>query len=344
MTRHPDNVAANRARRLAEWLEATLAARGEASDAAPVPLTADASFRRFARIETPAGSRIVVDAPPERENNAGFVAVGAWLAHAGLPAARILAVDETEGFLLVSDLGDDTLARRLQATPEALPTLYMRAVDTLIELQAAALQDPAPVPAYDADRLALENAIFGEWFLEGLLDLPRAPAVLTDTLAHLSELHLAAPRVLVHLDWHSRNLMVDPEGAIAFVDYQDARLGPQGYDLISLLRDCYRDLDADVSLTLRERFLAGGRARGLPGTDDAAQFWRTAELVGLQRHIKAIGIFARLHLREGRDHALPDIPRTLRYVRLAAGNHPELAAFADWLDDVALTRFEAWRR
>ena len=343
MTLHPDNADLLRARRLAEWLAATLTAHGETATDAPAPLTADASFRRFARITTTAGTRIVVDAPPERENNEGFVTVGAWLERSGLPAARVLSINENEGFLLVSDLGDDTLARRLQATPEKLSALYTRAVDVLIDLQAAALETPPPVPAYDADRLALENAIFGEWFLSGLLDLPPAPAVLTEALDRLSEIHLAAPRVLVHLDWHSRNLMVDGAGEIAFLDYQDARLGPQGYDLISLLRDCYRDLGADVSLALRAHFLAEGRVRGLPGTDDAERFWHTAELVGLQRHMKAIGIFARLHLRERRDHALPDIPRTLRYVRLAAGNHPELASLAAWLDEEVLPAYEARR-
>ena len=344
MTRHPDSTDASRARRLAEWLAAALAARGENALDAPAPLTADASSRRFARVRTGSGSRIVVDAPPERENNEGFVTVGAWLERSGLPAARVLAINETDGFLLVSDLGDDTLARRLRAAPAELPGLYRRAIDTLIDLQAAALETTPPVPAYDAERLALENNIFGEWFLGGLLGLPTAPAVLAETLGRVSEVHLSAPRVLVHLDWHSRNLMVDGAGEIAFLDYQDARMGPQGYDLVSLLRDCYRDLDADVSLSLRAHFLAEGSLRGLPGLEDAARFWRTAELIGLQRHMKAIGIFARLHLRERRDHALPDIPRTLRYVRLAAGNHTELSAFADWLDDVVLPRYEARRR
>lgn len=328
----------DRQARLGQWLETALAARGEHALAAPEPLLADASFRRFARVRTDAGTRIAVDAPPEQENNAGFLRVAAWLEARALPAPRVLAADEAAGFMLVTDLGDDTLARRLQAHPEETAARHDAAVDALLAFQHAATAAPAPLPAYDAERLALENGLFGQWCLAGLLDLPAAPAVLTEALEALTAVHLAAPRVPVHLDWHCRNLMVTEDGSIAMVDFQDARHGPQGYDLVSLLRDCYRTLEAAEQERLLARFLDGARRLGLPGTEDAPAFRRVLDLVGIQRHLKALGIFARLHLRDGRDHALPDMPRTLDHVLAVAPAHPETEALADWLGNEVAPR------
>lgn len=326
---------------LERWLRATLAARGERAAAAPAPLTADASFRRFTRIETDAGSRIVMDAPPERENNAGFLRVAAWLEARALPAPRVLAVDEGAGFLLVTDLGDDTLARRLLAHPEDTATLHDAAVDALVAFQQAGHTDTPPFPPYDAERLALENGLFGEWCLAGLLALPRSPAVLQEALQALTAAHLAAPRVAVHLDWHCRNLMIEHDGSVAMVDFQDARTGPQGYDLVSLLRDCYRTLAETEAERLFARFLDAARRAGLPGSDDADAFRRNFDLVGIQRHLKALGIFARLHLRDGRSHALPDMPRTLAYVLRIAPLHAETEALGRWLASEVAPRLEA---
>ncbi|MEE4300026.1 MAG: phosphotransferase [Pseudomonadales bacterium] len=326
---------------LERWLRQTLAERGERAGRAPAPLTADASFRRFARVVTDAGPRILVDAPPERENNAGFLRVAAWLEARALPAPRVLAADEDAGFLLVTDLGDDTLARRILANPEDTTALHDAAVDALVAFQRAAHIDPPPFPPYDAERLALENGLFGEWCLEGLLALPRSPAVLDEALKALTSAHLDAPRVAVHLDWHSRNLMVQRDGTIAMVDFQDARNGPQGYDLVSLLRDCYRTLEAAELERLFARFLQAARDAGLPGTEDADAFRRSFDLLGMQRHLKALGIFARLHLRDGRSHALADMPRTLEHVLQVAPAHAETVDLGRWLASEVRPRLAA---
>ena len=313
------------------WLAECLDRRGERLLEAPADLRADASFRRFQRVHTDAGTRVLMDAPPERENNSGFLAVAAWLERADLPAPRVLAADEAAGFLLVTDLGDDTLARAVAASPGQADALYDAAVDALVAFQTAGLRDRPALPAYDDARLELENGIFGEWYLAGRLGLPAAPPVLTDALAALTAEHLAAPRVPVHLDWHGRNLLPAPGGAMAMVDFQDARIGPQGYDLVSLLRDCYTTLPAARVERLLARFLDAAETAGLPGVDDADAFRRTFDLVGMQRHLKAIGIFARLSLRDRRPHALPDIPRTLDYLLAVAPRHPETADLAAWL-------------
>jgi hypothetical protein len=306
-------------------------ARGEQLLEAPAALTADASFRRFERIRTDAGSRVLMDAPPETEKNAEFIALADWLDRHDLPAARVLEGDPDRGFLLVTDLGDTTLARALDDTDRnGRDALYRRALDLLVRLQRAALDDPPPVPEYDAERLTLENALFGEWYLEGLLGL-EPPALLSRTLKDLTRAHLDTPRSLVHLDWHSRNLMVAGDGSLSIVDFQDARLGPAPYDAVSLLRDCYRRHRAEDLASWYGHYLTRAARAGIPGTDDPFAFRRSFDLVGIQRHLKAIGIFARLHLRDGRDHALADIPRVLAHLLDVTPLHAETRALGDWL-------------
>lgn len=315
------------------WLEQTLAARGEQLLEPPAALDADASFRRFERIRTDAGSRVLMDAPPDTEKNAEFIALADWLERHDLPAARVLEADPDRGFLLVTDLGDTTLARALEASdPGARDALYRRALDLLVRLQRAGLDDPPAVPEYDAERLTLENSLFGHWYLEGLLEL-EVPPVLAPTLEQLTRVHLAAPRALVHLDWHSRNLMVAGDGSLAIVDFQDARLGPAPYDAVSLLRDCYQRHSADDLASWYGHYLTRALRAGIPGTDDPPAFRRSFDLVGIQRQLKAIGIFARLHLRDGRDHALADIPRVLAHLLDVTPLHDETRALGDWLRD-----------
>ncbi|MDZ7827300.1 MAG: phosphotransferase [Gammaproteobacteria bacterium] len=313
------------------WLEQTLAARGEYLLEAPSALTADASFRRFERVRTDAGSRVLMDAPPDTEKNPEFITLAGWLERHDLPAARVLEGDPDRGFLLVTDLGDRTLARALEDSDRiGRDVLYRRALDLLVRLQRAALDDPPPVPDYDAERLALENSLFGEWYLKGLLGLA-PPAVLSGVLEDLTRAHLEAPRTLVHLDWHSRNLMVAGDGSLAIVDFQDARRGPAPYDVVSLLRDCYQRHSAEDLASWYGHYLTRAARAGIPGTDDPSAFRRSFDLVGIQRHLKAIGIFARLHLRDGRDHALADIPRVLAHLLDVTPLHDETRALGDWL-------------
>ena len=313
------------------WRQQALATRGERLLETPAPLTADASFRRFERVWTDAGSRVLMDAPPESEKNREFIALADWLHRHELPAARVLESDPDLGFLLVTDLGDRTLARALEDSDRiGRDALYRRALDLLVRLQSAALDDPPAVPEYDAEQLSLENALFGEWYLEGLLGR-QPPAVLSRSLDDLTRAHLEAPRALVHLDWHSRNLMVAGDGTLAIVDFQDARQGPAPYDVVSLLRDCYQRHSAEDLASWYNHYLTRAARAGIPGTDEPFAFRRSFDLVGIQRHLKAIGIFARLHLRDGRDHALADISRVLAHLLDVTPLHDETRALGDWL-------------
>ena len=387
-------VDARRADRLA-WLDRVLAERGERALGPATPLTADASFRRFERVPTDVGSRILMDAPPATERNAEFIAIAAWLEQSGLQAPKVLAADPERGFLLVTDLGDLTLERALRVgNPAQQLQLYRRAIDTLIALQAAARVHPPPFASYDRARLDLENGLFGSWFIEGLLGLDAPRSLLDPLFATLTRAHLGAPRAGVHLDWHCRNLLVldgtlgnrtedrtdgrtggspddradgrtddrtdrrlDSEGSgddrgsangrIGIVDFQDARIGPVCYDLVSLLRDCYQPPSAARVAAGVEHYLHGARAAGIEGTDDREAFLRAFDLIGMQRHLKAIGIFARLHLRDGRDHALADIPNTLEHLLAVAPGYPQTRPLAAWLSDTvtpALQRWQAGRR
>lgn len=336
----------DRSTQRSEWLMRVLDARGERLTGPPRPLLADASFRRFERVPTDAGSRVLMDAPPATERNAEFVALARWLRDAGLLAPEVLASDLERGFLLVTDLGDRTLAVELSGAGDAdRDRLYRRALDTLVAFQSAMLEAPPPLPAYDRERLDLENALFPGWFVEGLLGLDVPRPLLADTLARLDEVHLGAPRIGVHLDWHSRNLMVTPDG-IGIVDFQDARTGPLPYDVVSLLRDCYQRHPAAQVEAWLGHYLQRARAAGLP-LPAQGRFRREFDLVGVQRHLKAIGIFARLHLRDGRDHALPDIPRVLAHLLDVTGAHPETRALGGWLRtevEPALHRWQASRQ
>lgn len=355
MTKAPSS---DRRADLQTWLAQTLEARGERQRGSMTPLTADASFRRFERIETDAGRRIVMDAPPATERNDAFIAIARWLEAAGLQAPRVLAADLDHGFLLVTDLGDLTLERALRAaTPVQQEHLYVRAIDTLVALQRRAQEMPPPFAAYDRARLDLENSLFRSWFVEGLLAL-RAPGDLLETLmAGLTEAHLAAPRAGVHLDWHCRNLLV-PEGAghddavatLGIVDFQDARIGPVSYDLVSLLRDCYQPPSETRVEQGVDHYLRAARAARIEGVEgsaegiaDRAAFLRTFDLIGMQRHLKAIGIFARLHLRDGRDHALADIPRTLDHLLAVAPRHALTQPLAAWLQRAVVPALQDWQ-
>jgi aminoglycoside/choline kinase family phosphotransferase len=330
------------------WLDTTLAARGEQRRSAPAPLTADASFRRFERISTDAGSRILMDAPPATERNAEFIAISGWLQAAGLLAPVVLAADTTSGFLLVTDLGDETLARALEQGDRASRgELYCQVIDTLVRFQRASLDLPPPFATYDRERLALENGLFRTWFVEGLLGIEAPGNLLEDALELLTRVHLAAPRIGVHLDWHCRNLLLCPRAGrvdIGIVDFQDARIGPLPYDLVSLLRDCYqRFAPAEVEAWLQHD-LRAARAAELPGIGDATAFRRDFDLIGIQRHLKAIGIFARLHLRDGRDHALGDIERVLEHLADVLAAHPQFAALGHGLAAEVRPAHAAWQQ
>lgn len=302
------------------------------------PASSDASFRRYFRVHHEGVIWIVMDAPPDKLDCRPFVALAGALDGLGLQVPRVLAADLEQGFLLLTDLGDRPyLAELNDASVEGL---YEDALDSLARLQVGGDPDSKLLPAYDAGLLQREMELFREWFLARYLGFAldaEEHRLLDNSFSILLANALEQPRVWVHRDYHSRNLMVTAEASPGILDFQDAVVGPVTYDLVSLLRDCYiawpRQRVEDWALRYRARLIALG-FRGL--ADDPAVFLRWFDLMGAQRHLKAVGIFARLYLRDGKPGYLADIPRTLGYVREVSGRYPELAGLHEFLHNRGL--------
>jgi len=297
------------------------------------PVAGDASNRRYFRLRCPRGAVVVMEAPPATENNAAFLAVQQALQSRGVRVPDILAVDMARGYLLLEDLGDRLLLPALSpATAERWYGLAFGILDRLARDTGVGL-----AAAYDAPLLREELSRLPAWFLERLLGLTLT-AQERDLLAAVEELlvdsALAQPQVLVHRDFHSRNLMIQGDGELAVIDFQDAVRGPVTYDLVSLLRDCYiRWPEARVegwALAYRERLCRAGLLEGV----DAPTFLRWFDLMGLQRHLKVLGTFARLYLRDHKPGYLQDLPLVLLYVEQAlarrAAEQPALAELERW--------------
>lgn len=305
---------------------------GGRSSAAPLQVVAgDASSRRYFRARIDRRSYILAEAPPATENNEAFLARRDLLEEAGIRVPALFAADLERGFLLLEDLGDELLLGRLDASTVA--GHYRDACDILLQLAAVDL-DAAALPEYDARLLSEELGRFPTWFAGELLgcELDRDEHELCQALfGALCDSALAQPRVLVHRDFHSRNLMLDAAGALALIDFQDAVAGPLTYDLVSLLRDCYVRWPAaqvmDWAREHRHALLRSGRA-DLPAQEE---FLRAFDWMGLQRHLKVLGTFARLSLRDGKPAYLADLPLVLAYTReILARYAPEEAAFAEF--------------
>jgi hypothetical protein len=293
------------------------------------PASADASFRRYFRVHHAGGTAIAVDAPPEHEDSRPFVSVARALHAIGLHVPEIHAVDLERGFLLVSDLGSTLYLDVLDE--ESVERLYGDALGALLVLQA---RGPLDLPPYDRGRLLAELELFPAWFLERHLGCPpdRARrAVIDDAFERLIGAALEQPQVTVHRDFHSRNLMRVAANNPGILDFQDAVVGPLTYDLVSLLRDCYirwpRARVEAWALGYHELALQSGVLR----QRDEARFLRWFDLTGLQRHLKVLGIFARLHHRDGKPGYLEDLPRVLAYALEVSADYPELAGLHDLL-------------
>ena len=303
-------------------------------------VSGDASFRRYFRGRTAVGTFVLVDAPPDRENSLPFIEVDRRLQAAGVRVPRLLAADTDPGFMCLEDFGNSLLWPALEpariAADYAMATrLYQRCFDELLLIQRADARHP-PLPLYDRALLLRELRLFSEWFCGGLLQRPLVPAeeqLVEAAFAVLCDAALQQPQVFVHRDYHSRNLMLlnEPGTAIGVIDFQDAVLGPVTYDLVSLLKDCYIEWPRAQVNRWALDFAAQAHAQGIIPTVNPAKFQRDFDLMGAQRHIKVLGIFSRLWLRDGKSGYLKDIPLTFRYLRQVAVEHAELAAFAQWL-------------
>ena len=336
------------------------------------PASADASFRRYLRIDSAAGaSCIVMDAPPDKENCRPFVQVQALMAAAGLNVPDILAWDEPGGFMLLSDLGSTTLIELLTPeNPQAALGWYLQATDVLLDWQKAS--KPGVLPAYDEALLRRELALFPDWYLgqhRGITLDDKQQATLASAFDAIVAHNLAAPSVFVHRDFMTRNLMaptlpaargsLPPGGALAafgrpgggsdgaadaplgVLDFQDAVYGPITYDIACLLRDAFISWEEEFIIDVTVRYWEKARKAGLLGAhsasgwgDDFGEFYRAVEWMGLQRHLKVAGIFARLTLRDGKPKYLADAPRFMGYIRATAHRYRQLGPLLKMLDQI----------
>ena len=359
----PDWPSAQREAAFKAWLMPLCTAHGLQPQTLRLA-SADASFRRYLRLDGDQHSYIVMDAPPDKEDCRPFVQVAALMAQAGLNVPRILDWDQANGFLLLGDLGQQTLLALIQsrsaveftASPEAafwlrpapdaeIEALFRQASDQLLRWQLAS--KPDVLPSYDAALLRRELALFPDWYLTHHrgLDL-QAPAqhklstVLAQAFDVIVTTNLAAPQVFVHRDFMPRNLMVPiaPGAPLGVLDFQDAVYGPVTYDIACLMRDAFLSWDESFVIDVTVRYWEKARKAGLLDFDGWSQnfgdFYRAVEWMGLQRHLKVAGIFARLSMRDGKAHYLADAPRFIGYIRNTAARYRELTPLLRALDQV----------
>ena len=328
------------------WLHDLAAAQGLRPETLR-PASADASFRRYLRVDTTDGaSRIVMDAPPEKENCQPFVHVAGLMKAAGLLVPDILAWDEPQGFMLLPDLGTQTMMEQIDtANPQANHARYLQAVDTLLAWQLSS--QPGVLPAYDEPLLRRELQLFPDWYLaqhrQTTLEGKDAET-LSKAFDSIVKRCLAAPTVYVHRDFMPRNLMIPgqpgttPAKQLGVLDFQDAVHGPITYDIASLMRDAFLTWDEDFVIDITIRYWEKARKAGLMDFEDwhsdFGAFYRAVEWMGLQRHLKVAGIFARLTLRDGKPKYLADTPRFIHYVRNTANRYRELGPFLKLIDEV----------
>jgi len=312
--------------------------------------SADASFRRYLRVRRASGSGscVVMDAPPDKEDSRPFVRVAGLMREAGVRCPDILAWNEADGFMLLSDLGDDTLLTVLDAAQPAAALPYFKdAVAALIDWQRASR--PGVLPAYDAPLLQRELRLFPDWYVQqhkGWAIDADTQTVLDRTFARIVERNLAAPSVFVHRDFMPRNLMLPREGfdpahparRLGVLDFQDAVYGPVTYDIASLMRDAFFSWEEDMVLDVTIRYWEQARKAGLLDfdgwSDDFGAFYRAVDWMALQRHLKVAGIFARLTLRDDKPKYLADAPRFIHYIRSTALRYRELTPLLRLIDKI----------
>lgn len=287
--------------------------------------SADASFRRYFRVhvEGESNTMIVMDAPPSHEDCVPFINVDLLLVEAGLNVPVIHAKNLDQGFLLLSDLGNDTYLTVLN--DQNASNLYRDACAALIKMQLAT--DKANLPKYDETLLLKELMLFPEWYLGQHLKIELSETqrgVLERTFTLLVQSAVKQPQVIVHRDYHSRNLMLTSEDNPGVLDFQDAVIGAITYDLVSLFKDAYIQWEEDIVMDWLVRYWQSAKKQGLPVNEDFGEFYKEYEWMGVQRHIKVLGIFARLFHRDGKSGYLNDMPLVLDYLKKACERYVEL--------------------
>lgn len=315
---------------LREWLASVLPSPIDSFKVA----SADASFRRYFRVTTQARqSYIVMDAPPEKEDCRPFLRVGQILHQLGVRIPIVHAQNLAQGFLLLDDLGNTSYLQALQ--PKTANSLYHDALDSLETMQTGRFPGPLELPRYDDTLLMNEMQLFPDWLVRRLLGVSLSPAEheeLATCFNLLTQSALEQPQVLVHRDYHSRNLMVLSRDNPGVIDFQDAVIGPITYDLVSLLRDCYIRWPQEQVKKWMDDYFARPAVAALLTATTTTERVRWFDWMGIQRHLKASGIFARLYLRDGKPGYLQDIPLTIDYIRQTSANYPQLAPLTQLLE------------
>ncbi len=317
---------------LENWLGQVLAGKSFTLTTA----SADASFRRYFRVHADGETMIAMDAPPPQEDCTSFVKVAKLFLDAGLNLPEVIAQDLVQGFLLLSDLGDDTYLSKLNA--DNAQALYGDATDALIKLQLSS--KPNVLPSYDEALLTREMNLFADWYIAkhlGIALQANKDAVIRATFETLNKNILSQGQAYVHRDYHSRNLMVcdqTHDSNPGILDFQDAVYGAITYDLVSLLKDAYISWDEEQIIDWAVRYWQPAKKAGLPVPQDFSEFYRDFEWMGAQRHIKVLGIFARLYHRDGKDGYLKDMPLVMEYLRKVCGRYVELRPMLKLLNEL----------
>ena len=299
------------------------------------PASEDASFRRYFRVDTDAGSAIVMDAPPPQEDTRPFVKIAGYLESIGVNAPRVTAANEEQGILLLSDLGSTPYLAKLDT--DTVSSMYRDAIDALVLMQQGGDAYREHLPPYDDAFLRIEVALFHDWLCEkyaGISFSDGEQRLWDEAVDIVVAEAVSQPRVFVHRDYHSRNLMVTDEANPGVLDFQDAMDGPLAYDLVSLLKDCYVRWPQELRDECVDYFLETSDIDVKP-----QQFRRWFDLMGVQRHLKAAGIFCRLWLRDGKPAYLADVPLTVSYITDLGGRYPELDPLIDWISERVMPAF-----
>jgi aminoglycoside/choline kinase family phosphotransferase len=326
---------------LLDWATVPLAQQQKALGVEPQhpikseALTGDAGFRRYFRVSTDSASWILVDAPPDTENTLGFTEIATALAANNLHVPEVIAVDIQCGFMLLSDLGEQLYSTALTcAEAGTVDRLYGDAISALHRIQQCEATPAYPLPIFSPEMLTREMNLLPDWLIEKQLGISLTQSdrqLFSDAFEYLVDNALEQPQVFVHRDYHCRNLMVTNTNNPGIIDFQDAVIGPITYDLVSLLKDCYIKWPDQWIEKQALLFLSEQQQRGNLADCSSEKFITWFDLMGIQRHLKAAGIFARLNQRDHKPGYLNDIPRTLSYIVETGIRYPAIQPLAKWL-------------
>jgi aminoglycoside/choline kinase family phosphotransferase len=335
------NTPEQRQQALQSWFNSLLPDLENTSDSITIkPLSGDASFRRYFTGTSRMRTYVLVDAPPDKEDSRNFVQVARQFEAAGINVPHVYEADFEQGFMCLSWLGDTLLGEHLQALKNAnhlaaVKTVYHRAFDSLLKIQSIREGSDILLPPFDGGLLLREMELFREWFCGGIMQLNLSRAeerVLDHFFDTLIDAALSQPQVVVHRDYHSRNLMYQPEGDLGVLDFQDAVIGPFTYDLVSLIKDCYISWPRPLIRDWAVSYANMAQTAGIVDSFEERTFLRSFDLMGVQRHLKATGIFSRLYLRDGKPGYLGDIPRTLAYVKEVLSENEDFIEVGKWFE------------